>query len=136
MSYIDCDLRMQFANQVGMDWQAQTIEDAIGKHISEVFTAETVARITPELQAAMRGEKRVYERQAQPPGSVERRWIRVHLVPDVGSDGQVRGAYSLVIDVDHDHRMREALERQEAQLRYLAENIPGPIAVVDRDFRY
>jgi diguanylate cyclase (GGDEF)-like protein/PAS domain S-box-containing protein len=133
MSYIDHDLRMQFANQVGMDWRVATVEDAIGKHVSEVFTPEAVARITPELQAAMLGEKRVYERQTQ---SGDRRWIRVHLIPDVGGDGEVRGAYSLVIDVDHDHRMREALERQEAQLRYLAENIPGPIAVVDRDFRY
>ncbi len=135
MSYVDRDLRLQFANRVGVDWRAPAVEDAIGKHVSEVFAPEAVARFTPELQAAMRGEKRVYERQALFT-SGERRWIRAHLVPDAGADGQVRGVYTLVIDVDHDHRLREALERQEAQLRYLAENIPGPIAVVDRDFRY
>jgi diguanylate cyclase (GGDEF)-like protein/PAS domain S-box-containing protein len=135
MSYIDRDLRYQFANQAGMDWRVATVEEAIGRHISEVLDEETYARVVPEMQAALNGEKRVYERQAVSK-SGERRWLRAHLVPDVGSDGDVRGVYTLLIDVDHDHRMREAVERQEAQLRYLAENIPGPIAVVDRNFRY
>jgi PAS domain S-box-containing protein len=48
----------------------------------------------------------------------------------------VLGIYTLMIDVDHDHRMREELERKEAQLRYFAENIPGPAAVVDAELRY
>jgi diguanylate cyclase (GGDEF)-like protein/PAS domain S-box-containing protein len=83
----------------------------------------------------MRGEKRVYERQARLE-SGERRWVRVHVVPDIGADGAVRGLYTLLLDVDQDHRMREALERQEAQLRHFAENLPGPIAVVDANFRF
>ena len=135
MSYVDRELRLQFANQVLLDWRVPTVEEALGKHISELLDAETCARVTQEMHAALRGEKRVYERLAMAK-SGERKWLRAHLVPDVGADGQVRGVYTLVIDVDLDHRMREALERQEAQLRYLAENIPGPIAVVDRDFRY
>jgi PAS domain S-box-containing protein len=62
--------------------------------------------------------------------------VRVHLVPDIAPDGEVNGVYSLVIDVDEDHRLREALTEQEARLRFFAENIPGPIAVVDRDLNY
>jgi len=33
-------------------------------------------------------------------------------------------------------QQRREIEAKEAQLRDFAENIPGPIAVVDRDFRY
>jgi diguanylate cyclase (GGDEF)-like protein/PAS domain S-box-containing protein len=135
MSYIDRDLRFRFANQPGFDWRVATPEQAIGKRVDEVVDAPTMAIISPHIAAALAGEKRVYERVAHLKDG-ERRWVRVHLVPDVGPDGTVLGIYTLIIDVDHDHRMREALEHQEAQLRYFAENIPGPIAVVDSQFRY
>ncbi len=135
MSYIDRDLRFRFANRPGFDWRFATPEEAIGRRVDEVFDAETMVTIAPHVAAALAGEKRVYERAARLPDG-GRRWVRVHLVPDVAPDGAVLGFYTLLIDIDHDHRMREALERQEAQLRYFAENIPGPIAVVDANFRY
>ncbi|HET9471431.1 MAG TPA: PAS domain-containing protein, partial [Usitatibacter sp.] len=135
LTYFDRDLKLAFANQTGIDWRIPRLEDALGRHVSEIYDAETMAVITPEIAAAMRGEKRVYERQARLE-SGERRWVRVHVVPDVGADGAVRGLYTLLLDVDQDHRMREALERQEAQLRHFAENIPGPIAMVDANFRF
>ena len=134
MSYVDRDLRLPFANRVGIDWRVPAVEDAIGKHVSEVFAPRRWRASRPSCRR--RCAARSASTSAAPSHDGERRWIRAHLVPDTGPDGLVRGVYTLVIDVDHDHRLREALERQEAQLRYLAENIPGPIAVVDRDFRY
>jgi diguanylate cyclase (GGDEF)-like protein/PAS domain S-box-containing protein len=135
MSYIDSDRRFRFANQPGLDWRIATPAEAIGKRISEIFDAETIAIVEPEIAACLAGEKRMYERLATTQ-SGEKRWVRVHLVPDVDAQGVVKGLYTLMIDVDRDHRMREELQRQEAQLRYFAENIPGPAAVVDADFRY
>ena len=81
---------------------------------------------------ARAGEKRTYERVARMEGG-EKHWVRVHLVPDVAQDGTVNGLYTLMLDIDHDHRLREALELQEAMLRTFAENIPGPIAMVDAE---
>jgi PAS domain S-box-containing protein len=135
MCYVDRELRLRFANQPGIDWQVRTVQEALGRRLDEVFDAATLAIIGPEIDAAMRGEKRVYERLATLPTG-ERRWVRVFVVPDKDEDGTVRGAYSLVVDVDDDHRMREALQRQEAQLRHFAENLPGPVAVVDANYRY
>ncbi|HSN20323.1 MAG TPA: PAS domain-containing protein [Usitatibacter sp.] len=135
MCYLDRELRVRFANQPGVDWRIPTVQEALGRHVSEVFDAETLAVIGPEIAAAMRGEKRVYERQARLPGG-EARWVRVYVVPDMDDGGGVRGLYSLVVDVDVDHRMREALQRQEAELRHFAENLPGPVALVDAQFRY
>jgi diguanylate cyclase (GGDEF)-like protein/PAS domain S-box-containing protein len=135
MSYVDRDLRMRFANQQGFDWRVGSLADAIGKRIDEVFDAESLRVIGPEVEKCLAGEKRVYERLARRADG-ERRWVRVHLVPDLAPDGAVQGLYSLVIDVDHDHRMRETLEQQESQLRFFAENIPGFASVVDAEFRY
>jgi diguanylate cyclase (GGDEF)-like protein/PAS domain S-box-containing protein len=135
MNYYDRDLKLVFANQPGLDWRLPTLGEAIGRHVTDIYDEETLAVIRPEIAAAMKGEKRIYERQARLQ-SGERRWVRIHIIPDIGSDGAVRGLYTLLLDVDQDHRMREALERQEAQLRHFAENIPGPIAVVDAGFRF
>ncbi|MGZ5080822.1 MAG: sensor domain-containing protein [Usitatibacter sp.] len=135
MSYIDRDLRFRFANQPGFDWNVADPVKAIGRRVDEIFDAETMAVIAPQIEACLKGEKRTYERVAKMQTG-ERRWVRVHLVPDFAADGAVQGLYTLMIDVDDDHRMREALQQQEAQLRYFAENIPGPIGMVDADFRY
>jgi diguanylate cyclase (GGDEF)-like protein/PAS domain S-box-containing protein len=135
MSYVDRERRFRFANQPGFDWRIASPAEAIGKRLDEVFDAETLAVVEPEIARCLAGEKRVYERLVRVKDG-ERRWVRVHLVPDRDADGAVLGLYSLMIDVDQDHRMREALERHEAQFRYFAENIPGPAAVVDANFRY
>ncbi|HET7548243.1 MAG TPA: PAS domain-containing protein, partial [Usitatibacter sp.] len=134
MCYVDRELRLRFANQTGIDWRMASVGEAMGRHVSEVFDAQTMAVIGPELAAAMRGEKRVYERLATRADG-EERWLRVFIVPDVAPDGAVRGAYSIVLDVDEDHRMREALQRQEAQLRHFADNIPDAVAYLDRGRR-
>ncbi len=135
LSYLDRDLRIVFMNRPGVDWHIASPEDALGRSIEEVFDQATRDMVMPELRAALRGEKRVYERLATAMDGSER-WVRVHLVPDIDDQGAVQGLYTLMLDVDQDHRMRDALERQEAQLRAFAENIPGPIAVADGDLRY
>jgi PAS domain S-box-containing protein len=135
MSYIDSERRFRFANQPGADWMIPDTAEAIGRRVDEMIGPEAMEVVRPEIDAALRGEKRTYERLAKMQDGVER-WVRVHLVPDAGADGRVKGLYSLMIDVDRDHRLRDALERQEKQLRHFAENIPGPVAVVDAEFRY
>ncbi|HET9652036.1 MAG TPA: PAS domain-containing protein, partial [Usitatibacter sp.] len=108
---------------------------AIGQRLDELFDADTLRTVMPEVRRALAGEKRVYERLANGDGA-RPRWIRVQLVPDIAANGEVLGFYSLMVDVDEDRRTREALEQERARLRYFADNIPGPAAIVDRDFRY
>jgi PAS domain S-box-containing protein len=135
MSYIDRERRVRFANQAGIDWNTETPADAIGRHIGEIFDPAALEVIVPEIDRALAGEKRTYERLARPRHG-DARWVRVHLIPDFALDGSVAGLYTLMIDVDDDRRLRDALELKEAQLRSFAENIPGPIAMVNADFRY
>jgi diguanylate cyclase (GGDEF)-like protein/PAS domain S-box-containing protein len=135
MAYIDRDLRLRFANQPGIDWKVKTPQEAIGKRVEEIYADTTIEAVMPEIERALKGEKRVYEHMALTP-SGERRWVRMHLVPEVGDDGAVNGIYTLMIDVEDDHQLREALEREEARTRFFLENLPGPIAVVDAELRY
>ena len=148
MSYVDRDRRFRFANQPGIDWLIADTTEAIGKTVDEMFDAESMTVIGPELDAALRGEKRSYERIAKMRDG-RQRWVRVHLIPDFGPEGGVAGVYSLMIDVDVDHRMREELERQvedirrgqvqlavqEAQLRLYTDNIPDAVAYLNRERR-
>jgi diguanylate cyclase (GGDEF)-like protein/PAS domain S-box-containing protein len=134
LSYIDRELRFRFANQPGIDWNVASSDEAIGKRIDELFDAETIALVGPHIAAAMKGDKRVYERLVKTRAG-QGRWVRVHLIPDFGADGEVRGIYTLMLDVDHDHRLREALERKGAQLRQFADNIPEAMAYLDRGRR-
>jgi diguanylate cyclase (GGDEF)-like protein/PAS domain S-box-containing protein len=148
MSYVDRELRFRFANEPGGDWLIADTSNAIGKTIDEMFDPEAMKVIRPEVHAALRGEKRTYERIARMRDGRER-WVRVHLVPDVAEDGTVHGLYSLMLDVDRDHRMREELERQvedirlgqqqlavqEAQLRLYTDNIPDAVAYLNRERR-
>ena len=148
MSYVDRDRRFRFANQPGVDWLIADTSEAIGKRVDEMFDPEAMKVIGPEIDAAFRGEKRTYERIARMRDG-RQRWVRVHLVPDFDEAGGVKGLYSLMLDVDRDHRLRRELEAQveeirraqqqlaaqEAQLRLYTDNIPDAVAYLDRDRR-
>ncbi len=135
MAYIDADRRFRFANSPGPDWpQEINTRNVVGRTIDEVYPAAVLERVEPLVQRALSGEKVVYERLGTN-GRGQQRWVRVTLIPDV-LDGKVHGIFSVMIDIDDDRRLREALERQERQLRFYAENIPEAIAFVGPDFRY
>jgi diguanylate cyclase (GGDEF)-like protein/PAS domain S-box-containing protein len=135
MAYIDSDRRFRFTNTPGADWKpGLTIHNVVGMRVEDVYEPAILARVEANLSRALGGEKVVYERQGVAPDG-KLRWIRVTLIPDVVA-GEVHGAFSVVIDIDDDRRLREALEKQERQLRFYAENIPAAIAFLDADSRY
>jgi diguanylate cyclase (GGDEF)-like protein/PAS domain S-box-containing protein len=138
MAYIGADLRFRFANTPGFDWMPDIdTPGAIGRHIREIYDPDVIEEVMPQIRRALGGERVVYERLGRGRGSgAKPRWIRVTLIPDRGADGAVEGLYSIVIDIDDDRSLREALERQERELRFYAENIPEAVAFVGTDLRY
>ena len=135
ITYVDRDQVIRFANRPSREWSGRTAETMIGQGIATVMTPEVAAAAAPLIQRALAGEPITYEREALWPG-LEKRHIRGHMIPDRDAGGSVRGVLIVLIDIERDYQLREALETKESQLRNFAENIPGPIAVVDRDFRY
>lgn len=135
MAYIGADRRFRFANAPGPDWP-QEIDTAnvVGRTLDEVYPPEVLQRVEPLVARALAGERVVYERLGTNARG-EQRWVRVRLTPDA-IDGKVHGIFSVMIDIDDDRRLNEAIARQERQLRFYAENIPEAIAFVGRDGRY
>ena len=135
MAYIGADRRFRFANAPGPDWpQEINTANVVGRTLDEIYPPEVLRRVEPLVARALAGEQVVYERLGTNARG-EQRWVRVRLTPDA-IDGKVHGIFSVMIDIDDDRRLNEALARQERQLRFYAENIPEAIAFVGRDGRY
>jgi len=135
ITYVDRHQVIRFANQPSCEWSGRTPETMIGKSILDVMTPEVRDAAMPLIRRALAGEPITYEREALWPGR-ERRHIRGIMIPDRDNAGVVLGVLIVLLDIEQDYQLRGAIEAKEAQLRQFSENIPGPIAVVDRDFRY
>ncbi|MBL8517820.1 MAG: PAS domain-containing protein [Betaproteobacteria bacterium] len=134
ISYIDRDFVFRFSNRTGLLGLELDERDMVGCHVVDVFGQKVFDEVRPHLEAALSGRKVVYERHAKR-GEVSR-WIRTTLVPDIQEDGVVAGVYTVVADVDQDFQLRHALERKEAQLRLITDNIDAPISYLDREYRF
>src|SRR6202521_3258282 len=135
ITYVDRDHMIRFANRPSCEWAGRTPETMIGQPMAAVATPEVMAAAMPLITRALAGETITYERDALWPGRESRR-IRGRMIPDRDAEGSVLGVLIVLIDVEEDHQLRQALEGKESQLRFFADNIPGPIAVVDGELRY
>ena len=135
ITYVDRHQVIRFANLPSCEWSGRTPDTMVGRSILEVMTPGVKEAAMPLIRRALAGEPITYEREALWPGR-EARHIRGHMIPDRDATGMVLGVLIVLLDIEQDYQLRGALEAKEAQLRNFAENIPGPIAVVDRDFRY
>ncbi len=135
ITYVDRGHVIRFANRPSCEWSGRPHEAMVGHAVDEVMTPEVAAAARPLLARALDGESITYEREALWPGR-EKRHIRGHMIPDRDAAGAVLGVLIVLIDIEQDFQLREALHAKESHLRTFAENIPGPIAVVDREFRY
>jgi diguanylate cyclase (GGDEF)-like protein/PAS domain S-box-containing protein len=135
ITYVDRKRVIRFANKPSCEWSGRTRETMLGRSVDEVMPPDVAAAAMPLLERALGGEPITYEREALWPGR-ETRHIRGTMIPDRDAKGEVLGVLIVLIDIEQDYQLLEALETKESQLRSFAENIPGPIAMVDREFRY
>ncbi len=132
--YLDRQLRVRFANQPFAESLNRSVEDLVGSAINDVLVADAWAELQHHLERVFAGSKITYERRERTAAEALR-WTRVSLLPDRQS-GRVVGAFAVLTDIENDVQVREALRAQEVQLRLFADNIPGPIAYLDRDLTY
>jgi PAS domain S-box-containing protein len=91
----------------------------------------TFADMDEHIDRAFRGARVSFERRERK-ATGELRWVRITLFPDRAVAGRVDGIFAVMTDIDDDIAIRDALRAQEVQLRLFADNIPGPIAYLDR----
>jgi PAS domain S-box-containing protein len=74
-----------------------------------------------EKGEAMESEARIMK----PDGTV--RWVNGHTVPVTGPDGRLTGWVAAISDITERRATEEALRKSEAQLRKIADSVPGVI---------
>lgn len=124
VSYIDRERRYTFANaqfgsRLGMDPKAM-----IGRTVRELRPEFHDTVLEPHLSAALQGEPRTFDGSMVIDGQALH--FRHSYVPDVGPDGQLRGCYSLTVDVT---AVREA-ERAAQHARRTADRVAGDLRLL------
>jgi PAS domain S-box-containing protein len=104
VSYIDKDQRYRFTNRAYQDWfEGETL----GKHIREVVGVPAYQSALPYVEKVLSGETVRYETAMLLPAG--ERSISAIYVPDIGTNGQVEGFFTLVHDVTD---QKQVLEEQ------------------------
>ena len=133
--HFDRNLKLRFANKPFGDWVGIAPDDLLGRRMQELIAGGTFADMDEHIDRAFSGAKVSFERRERK-STGELRWVRITLFPDRAVGGRVDGIFAVMTDIDDDVGIRDALRAQEVQLRLFADNIPGPIAYLDRASTY
>ena len=132
--HFDRQLKVRFANKPFGNWIGANPDDLLGRPVTGLI-AGTFAEMDEFIERAFDGEKVSFERRERK-ATGELRWVRITLFPDRAVGGHVGGVFAVMTDIEDDIAIRDALKAQEVQLRLIADNIPGPIAYLDRASTY
>ena len=133
--HFDRNFKVRFANKPFGEWIGVVPDDLLGRGVQELIAGGTFAEMAEHVERAFAGEKVSFERRERK-STGELRWVRITLFPDRAIGGHVGGVFAVMTDIDDDIGIRDALRAQEVQLRLFADNIPGPIAYLDRASTY
>jgi len=111
LTYVDRDFTIRFVNKAYTEATGETSANLLGRHIGEIRGAKRWAEHEPYFKRAMQGKTVQYTRlvQSLPQGP---RWMRTSYVPDLDSDGEVLGLYTVTIDVHELTVTQEKLRRR------------------------
>ncbi|HXS53155.1 MAG TPA: PAS domain-containing protein [Usitatibacter sp.] len=131
----DPQLRYIHANPAFLAQTGRTFEALVGRTQEEAFGPYADDGRREQLRRALAGEATAFDRVSVA-GAYKGRWFRAHYFPLQEAHGGVWGALLVLVDVQGLKDAQAALQRQEGELRNFAENLPGPVAVVDAQFRF
>jgi diguanylate cyclase (GGDEF)-like protein/PAS domain S-box-containing protein len=110
LTYVDRGCVLRFVNKAYCEAAGQPAEELLGRHIGEVRGPRRWAEHAPYFDRALAGHTVQYTRLVDrlPHGP---RWLRTSYVPDFDARRQVRGVYTVTIDVHELTIAQEKLKR-------------------------
>jgi len=131
--YWDATGRTLFANpQYAKALGKASVAEVIGKTIPELIPAENWAAHRPYFDRALAGEGVRYEYTAPVGNSGV---LDIHLVPDVGGDGSIRGVFATIVDISSLKTAQQELRRSLSLLEATLESTADGLLVVSPDGR-
>jgi diguanylate cyclase (GGDEF)-like protein/PAS domain S-box-containing protein len=128
----DANARLVFCNAPYLAWAGRPRDQLIGRTLDELYGATAWAAAKPAFESAFRGEIASYERLLTHPPHPQR-WARVQVFPDADEAGSVASVFTIATDIHEDIVARDALIAARKRLDRFTENIPSPLAYLDRD---
>jgi len=120
ISYWDRDLSNRFANNAYLTWFGLDPNTLPGVHVRDLMAGRFAADGVPGMEAALRGEARIFELTVPPIDGRDGRHMVVHYLPDRVAD-EVRGFFVIAYDVTQQtldqRRLAAARRESEALLR-------------------
>ncbi len=108
--------RCLFANRLYAETFGMDTQLIVGKTVAEIIGLEATAEIEPQVAECITQRRRTtYERTLRGPDGTTR-WLEVNLLPHMGRDGEVQGAFVLIHDISKHRRAEAALRESEARL--------------------
>lgn len=117
VGYWDAALQNRFGNRAYLDWFGYTADQMRGMAMRDVIGAEAFERNLPLVEAALKGEPRIYERPLVDRHGVTRQML-VSYVPDKAED-TVHGFYIFGTDLTLLRNAQADRIRAQAQLQTL-----------------
>ncbi len=133
-SIIGTDLRYRLVCQSCEILFGRPRRDIEGQSVRDMFGNDAYAQVQPLLQRALAGEPAHGEFHALgADGRVH--FLRVHLQPLRPGAGGVAGIFAFAYDISELRETETTLRDSEARLKYLIQNYPDLVVIVDRDLK-
>jgi PAS domain S-box-containing protein len=112
--FLDRDLRIEFANDVFLEASGWSPETAEGRHISDVVGPERYLERSKYYERALAGESVSYESTGA--AGSDSGYFRFTYRPSFDANGNVRGIFSMAINVSERRKFELELEKKQTEL--------------------
>jgi PAS domain S-box-containing protein len=108
ISYFDSEQRYRFVNRTLEEWYDRPAEEILGRTIGDILGREVQDRISPSVDATLKGKVQNYEHVVTHPDG-NTRAIYVEYVPHIDEAGTVQGCFAFVQDITERKAAEEAM---------------------------
>jgi PAS domain S-box-containing protein len=135
VSYVDAQQRYRLNNAAYARWFGDSVESYQGRQLREVVGEAAYEKIRPHVEAALAGERRVFEDQI-PYQDAGLHIVQAEYVPDRNEQGEVVGFFALITDLTESRRAAQELRASEQRFRATFEQAAVGMAHIGMDGRW
>ena len=101
ISYVDSQCNPIFRNEAFLKWFPITTSDLHKVSLEQIFGSENLSHMKPYMDQVLQGKPQDFEIKIKvgPPTSPTEKIIRATYLPDLDTDGTVRGFFSVISDI-------------------------------------